>query len=111
MTAAPGALWAWVKARLSSWAAGRPAGGPSLSVAARLDLGAKRSLLVVECGGRRFLVGAGAETISAMLELGPPRPSGVAGPRERRGSGRRPARARELRGASAPALEAPRSKR
>jgi hypothetical protein len=47
----------------------RPEG---LSIAARLDLGARRSLLVVVCGGRRFLVAAGAEAVSAIAEIGPP---------------------------------------
>ena len=41
-----------------------------LSVAERLDLGPKKSLLVVTCGERRFLVASGAETIASLLEIG-----------------------------------------
>jgi len=97
-----GSLWTWVKARMSSWAAGRPVNGLSLSVAARLDLGAKKSLLVVEYGQRRFLVGSGAETVSAILEIGPGRSAESHG---RAASRRRPrrARARDLQGQSAAA--------
>ena len=51
----------------------RPAPCPRmLSVAERLDLGAKRALLVVHCGERRFLVAVGAEGVSAMLEMQSP---------------------------------------
>jgi hypothetical protein len=44
-----------------------------LSVAERLDLGPKKTLAIVACGERRFLVASGAETIAAMLEIDPAR--------------------------------------
>lgn len=43
-----------------------------LTVVAKLDLGSRKSLLVVASGGRRFLVAQGAETVAAMLEIRPP---------------------------------------
>ena len=41
-----------------------------LSISERLDIGPKKSLLIVACGERRFLVASSAETIAAMLEIG-----------------------------------------
>jgi len=43
----------------------------TLSVVERLNLGPKKSLWIVACGVRRFLVADSAETIETMLELGP----------------------------------------
>jgi hypothetical protein len=69
----------------------RPANRPRLlSVAERLDLGPKKSLLVVSCGERRFLVASGVEGITAMLEIARPRRVGkrrrsaIVAPRRRR---------------------------
>jgi hypothetical protein len=42
-----------------------------LSVVERLDLGPKRSLWIVACAGRRFLVPCGAEAVGPMLEIHP----------------------------------------
>jgi flagellar biogenesis protein FliO len=36
-----------------------------------LNLGGKRQLLLVQCDGRRFLLGAGSDSIQAIVELGP----------------------------------------
>ncbi len=82
----PGALrrrsrWlAWAKGcwrRGWEWLASvRPRSAPHarlLSVVERLDLGPKKTLAIVACGERRFLVASGAETIAAMLEIGPAR--------------------------------------
>lgn len=61
--------------RLRGWlAALRLRPGPCvrmLSVVERLDLGPKKSLWVVAYGGRHFLVASSAESIAAMLEIGP----------------------------------------
>ena len=63
--------WQCLRARVAAMRL-RPANRPRLlSVAERLDLGPKKSLLVVACGERRFLVASGAETIAALLEIGP----------------------------------------
>lgn len=73
MTTAAGrmALRAWT--RLKEWAASLGAGSRSrtgeLSLVARLELGGKRSLLVVAFAGRRFLLAGGPEAISSMLEI------------------------------------------
>jgi hypothetical protein len=42
-----------------------------LSILTRLEIGARKSLLVVACGERRFLVANNAEAITALLEIGP----------------------------------------
>ena len=47
---------------------------PLLAITEKLDLGPKKSLLVIACGERRFLVASGAETIAAMLEIRPDGP-------------------------------------
>jgi len=98
-----GLFWNRVKAWMSSLAAGRTASG--LSIAARLDMGSKKSLLVVEYERRRFLVGSGAETISAIVEIECGRPRGSREPLDREALRRRRKRARlpQLTGASRPA--------
>jgi hypothetical protein len=70
MTAAAGWFWRQLKRWASqlAWRSGSAAGG--LSVIARLDLGAKKSLLVVAYGERRFLLANGAETLSAPVDIG-----------------------------------------
>ena len=95
-----GLFWNRVKAWMSSLAAGRTARG--LSIAARLDMGSKKSLLVVEYERRRFLVGSGAETISAIVEIECGRPRGSREPLDREALRRRRKRARlpQLTGAS-----------
>lgn len=40
-----------------------------LVIEERLSLGTKKMLVVVSCQGRRFLVGCGAESVSAILPL------------------------------------------
>jgi hypothetical protein len=63
--------WQLGKACWKGLRAKREARRGSLSVVTRLDLGPKRSLVVVACGRRRFLVGMGGEGITAMVEIGP----------------------------------------
>jgi hypothetical protein len=36
-----------------------------------LSLGGKRQLMLVVCDGRRFLLGAGADSVSTIAEIGP----------------------------------------
>jgi hypothetical protein len=72
--------------------------------------------MVVAYGKRRFLVGGGAETISAILDLGVAQPWSGAKVRGSRSLRHRRARARQLGGNSAPArgelrLEMSRGKR
>jgi hypothetical protein len=71
MTDTAGWFWRRLKEWGSSLASRGRAGRGSLSIAAKLDLGAKKSLLVVAYGRRRFLVASGAETVSALLDIGP----------------------------------------
>jgi hypothetical protein len=40
-----------------------------LAVVARLELGGKKSLLIVQCGSQRILVAQGAATITAMMDV------------------------------------------
>jgi flagellar biogenesis protein FliO len=49
-----------------------PARPRMLSVAERLDLGPKKSLLIVNCGEQRFLLASSAAGITAMLEISSP---------------------------------------
>ncbi|WP_114205341.1 flagellar biosynthetic protein FliO [Acidisarcina polymorpha] len=60
-------IWAMLMGRLSGRQAEQ---SQPLSISARLNLGAKKSLLVVGCGEHRFLVADSPESISAMIEIG-----------------------------------------
>ena len=43
-----------------------------LRIEERLHLGPKKSLLLVNCHGRRFLVATAGETIASLIEVGMP---------------------------------------
>jgi len=71
-TAAGGAI-----ARLLAWAARTFGWGFAARVERRmqllevLPLGGKRQLMLVECDGLRYLVGAGGESVNAIAAIGP----------------------------------------
>ena len=45
-------------------------GARRMAVVERLELGDRRQLLLVECEGRRYLVGAGGQGVQAIAEVG-----------------------------------------
>jgi len=63
--------WRLAKRWLGGLASGARKRPRVLSVVERLDLGPKRSLWIVACAGRRFLVPCGAEAVGPMLEIHP----------------------------------------
>jgi len=38
----------------------------------KLELGGRRQLLLVECDGQRYLVGAGGDSVHSIAEIHPP---------------------------------------
>jgi flagellar biogenesis protein FliO len=40
-----------------------------------LQLGGKRQLMLVECDGRRYLVGAGGDSVHSIAEIGDEKPT------------------------------------
>jgi hypothetical protein len=79
MTDAGGWLWRRLKRWASQLAARSRSEAGGLSIRARLDLGGKKSLLVVAYGERRFLLASGPETLSAPIEIGVGREAARAG--------------------------------
>ena len=65
-------LAGWLLEALASWrgSAARPA-ARKLKVVETLPLGAKRQLLLVSCGGERFLVGTGPECVQTIVRVRP----------------------------------------
>jgi len=49
-----------------------------LSIEERIGIGAKKSLILVNCAGRRFLIATAGEAIAAMVEVRPPCEDGPA---------------------------------
>jgi hypothetical protein len=82
MNDAGGFFWRWLKVWAAQLAARSRSGAGGLSIAARLDLGGKKSLLAVEYQGRCFLLATGVETISAPVEVGVGRGAGRVGERQ-----------------------------
>ncbi len=67
--------WTGWAARPAAWLRGltgtRSAAAP-LRVEARLSLGAKKSLVLVNCRGRQVLLALSGDVVSPVLELGAP---------------------------------------
>ena len=68
--------WSGWMARPAAWLRGlgraRAAAAP-LCVEARLSLGAKKSLVLVNCQGRQVLLALSGDTVAPVLELGAPK--------------------------------------
>lgn len=77
LSAGGGAMWGPV-AWLRGLSRGRGAAAP-LRVEARLSLGVKKSLVLVNCRGRQVLLALSGDTVAPVLELGE-----AAKPRRRR---------------------------
>jgi flagellar biogenesis protein FliO len=65
-----GILWRGIlQAILRRWSVQGGNVQNALRVAERLSLGSKKTLFLVECEGKKFLVAAGADTIVALTEV------------------------------------------
>ncbi|MGD0798370.1 MAG: flagellar biosynthetic protein FliO [Acidobacteriaceae bacterium] len=49
---------------------GRGRSGRRMELVETLELGGRRQLLLVECEGRRYLVGAGGDSVQSIAEMG-----------------------------------------
>ena len=63
-------LGAWLVGHVREWMAGAPKERKrQMRVVETLALGAKHKLVLVSCGGERFLVGTGSETIGTIVRV------------------------------------------
>ena len=62
-------LAGWAFSLLRSWRAHREMEQRQLRVVETLPLGGKRQLMLVTCGGERFLVGGGPESVETIIRL------------------------------------------
>lgn len=71
MEMAPVLSWQLAGARLRAWFAGLQRKRPvrQLRLRETLSLGEKRQLVIVECGGRRLLVGVSGNYMALLAEL------------------------------------------
>jgi hypothetical protein len=77
----PGRVWAFFASR---WAVTKRGGERLLVLEDRLAIGPKKSLALVQCAGRRYLVAVSGDAIAALQEV----PSRESRPRVRKGGGR-----------------------
>ena len=81
-TAAGGGLADWLLALARQWREGtRAPRRKQLNVVETLTLGAKSKLVLVSCGGERFLVGTGPESVGTIMRVRG-EAGGIAGMRE-----------------------------
>jgi flagellar biogenesis protein FliO len=62
-------LAGWVLGLLRSCAGRREAQGKQMQLIETLALGGKRQLMLVSCGGERFLVGGGLESVETIVRV------------------------------------------
>jgi flagellar biogenesis protein FliO len=62
-------LVSWMLGLLSEWRGDRVAQRRQLKLVETLALGGKRQLMLVTCGGERFLIGGGPESVEAIVRL------------------------------------------
>ena len=70
-----GGLAGWVleiarRARVCNWSGESASKKKQMFVLEKLILGPKKELILVSCGGERYLVGVGAESIQTILKMG-----------------------------------------
>ncbi len=63
----PEGLAGWVLTRFRAYSGRRSAKHEHMRVLETLSLGGKRQLILVECGGERYLVGGGPESIQTIV--------------------------------------------
>ena len=62
-------LAAWLLKALRAWRAGAAAERRQMRVVETLALGTKNKLVLVSCGGERFLVGTGPESVGTIVRV------------------------------------------
>jgi flagellar biogenesis protein FliO len=62
-------LAGWILARLRASRRLRAAESREMNLLETLHLGGRRQLMLVECGGERFLVGGGAESVETIVQV------------------------------------------
>jgi len=90
----PSGLAAWILTWLRTpllkrfWKLGRPRAARRMELVEVLALGGKRQLMLVVCDGRRYLVGAGGDSVQSIAEMGAgaSEPAGLEGETLRVGS-------------------------
>jgi len=69
MAAEPQSLATWLIALFRKWRGLHVLQGKQMQLVETLPLGGKTRLMLVNCEGERFLVGAGAESVEAIVRL------------------------------------------
>jgi flagellar biogenesis protein FliO len=64
----PDGLVGWVLARLRQFRGAHTAEHREMRLVETLSLGGKRQLMLVECGGVRYLVGGGLESVQTIVQ-------------------------------------------
>ncbi len=59
----------WVLARLREYRGTCASTRKEMHLLETLSLGGRRQLMLVECGGQRFLVGGGAESVETIVQV------------------------------------------
>ena len=65
----PGGLAGWILARLHNAYMKQSFTQKEMSVVETLALGGRRQLMLIECGGDRFLVGCGVDSIETIVPI------------------------------------------
>jgi flagellar biogenesis protein FliO len=65
----PRGLIGWIIARIRSTSGTQSRAPREMHLVEKLTLGGKRQLMLVECGGERFLVGCGTDTVESIIQI------------------------------------------